>query len=87
MNVGMNVIHGREDGYRQAKRLGYDPFFDSLPTSINPNANRTCYILPYQEPQYDEFKPPAWWAFQCLNCYGRVEQSVGQCWRCGARLE
>ncbi len=87
VQVGMNVIYKNDDGYKQAKRLGYDPFFDSLPTSINPQANRTCYVLPHPEPQYSDFKPPPYWAFQCLSCYGRVPQSIGQCWRCEARLD
>lgn len=52
VNVGMNVIYKNDAGYEQAKKLGYDPFFDSLPTIINPNANRTCYILPFPEPEY-----------------------------------
>ncbi len=85
VNVGMNVLH-QSEGYKQAKQLGYDPYFDSLPTCINPDANRTCYVLPFPEPQYDEFVPPPWWQFQCLNCYSRLEQQVGECWRCGAWL-
>ena len=86
VNIGMSAIYKDDDGYQQAKRLGYDPFFDSLPNSINPNANRTCYVLPYPEPEYNGFEPPAWWRFQCMNCFGRVDKQIGKCWNCNRWL-
>ena len=59
VNIGMNVIYKNDIGYQDYRKIG-DPFLDNLPTMINPAANRQRYVLPYPEPEHNEFKPPAW---------------------------
>lgn len=82
VNVGMAILYGRSPEYRQYRRNGGNPYFDSLPPPINPDSEITRQTG-LQEPEYGSFVPPAHWRFQCPRCGARVEHQIDVCWACG----
>lgn len=83
VNGIMNMMYGDDPDFQQYRRMGGDPYLDSLPNPINPSGHLETFVLPNPEPQYHEFVPPRWWKWQCNSCSARVENANGTCWYCG----
>jgi hypothetical protein len=80
-NIGMALLYRNDPEYRAYRRSGGDPYFDSLPSPINPDSDLTRQTG-LQEPEYESFVPPRHWKFQCPRCGARVEHRIDVCWRC-----
>lgn len=82
VNIGTRLICGRDPEFQRYLRNGGDPYFDTLPSPMNPDSKVTRQSG-LQEPEYDSFVPPRHWRFQCPRCGARVEHRIDVCWRCG----
>jgi hypothetical protein len=80
VRVGMALIYGRSQQYDAYRRGGGDPYFDSLPWPLNPDA-RQVRKTGMAEPQ-TAFRPPPSWKFQCPVCGAKQPSRVCVCWNC-----
>lgn len=62
------LLMGNDPAYQEARRGGWHPFWDNIPSPINPD---------------NSFEPPTNWQFFCPVCNSRVEKAKDVCWNCG----
>lgn len=81
VTVGSDVLLKDDPEFQRWKQAGGRPYWDSLPSPINP-ATPIERITGLAEPRYTDFAPPADWVFQCPKCGARCEKEIDICWRC-----
>lgn len=77
---GMFLLYGRDPEYRRWKQQGGDPYFDSLPSPLNPDSKVTRKTG-IAEPT-TSLVPPQSWTFQCPVCGSKQPSKVCVCWNC-----
>ena len=82
VTMGSEVLLKDDSEFQEWKAQGGRPYWDSLPSPINP-ATEIERQTGLAEPQYTDFVPPVWFRFQRPNCGARVEKKIDICWRCG----
>ncbi len=80
VRVGMALMYGRSSQYHAYRQSGGDPYFDSLPSPLNPDS-RQVRETGMAEPR-TSFIPPASWKYQCPVCGARVQHRIDVCWNC-----
>jgi hypothetical protein len=81
VTVGSEVLLKDDAEFQKWKASGGRPYWDSLPTLINP-ATPLERMTGLAEPEYTDFIPPSHWTFQCPKCGARVQKQIDTCWRC-----
>jgi len=81
VTVGSEVLLKDDPEFQKWKAQGGRPYWDSLPTLINP-ATLIERQTGLAEPKYTDFVPPADWVYQCPVCGSRVKHKIDVCWSC-----
>ena len=66
--------------YHEVLKTGWHPFWD---TSMFNFDSELIKDGGFEEPEYKNFVPPAWWTNQCPVCGARQQTHFGVCWNPG----
>ena len=78
VNVGTRLFCGRDPDFQNYVRNGGDPYFDTLPSPMNPDSEVTR-VTGLQEPENSKGVPKSW-VYQCPVCGCRQPSRVCVCW-------
>lgn len=81
VNVGTRLICGSDPEFGRYIRSGGDPYFDTLPSPLNPDSPLTRQTG-LQEPAISKQAPRSW-RYQCPVCGCRQPSRICVCWNCG----